>query len=397
MVSYPLCRTGVGGIMAEKEVLLIAGNYPHVLMQHMNTLVREKGRSILWEDSFVRLFEDRFPEFGQEFYILNEAYGLKIPERFQKADRQAVWAKRVCITQSLFVLVQKMKEYEAVMLVESFLCLLEWNIQVSVERKWEAAEEDRAHFHEAEYRKASGQIDLERRAREQLQKTGQRESGSNAPAQRTIKQGNSNEPIMSGQASDLSGFSSGDAQEAGSVDRDYGTQKTGGTVPAEGTGQEKNTPLPEENEESAASRAVKFMEQMNLSMRREVKRAKKGNADSQQKLGGFYSEEGTNHLDYKEAVYWYRLSAGQGNYKSQMELGRIFDSGKLEDADSKTQGIYWYHKLAEEGFPTAQCILGAKYLWGDGVEENRREAVYWFKKAAAQGHEEAKGYLSGLL
>ena len=108
--------------MEKKEVLLIAGNYPHTLMQHMNTLVKERGRAILWDASFVQLFEGRFPEFAQESYLLNEAYALKIPERFQKADRQAAWSKRVCITQSLFVLVQKMKEYEAVMVVESFLC-----------------------------------------------------------------------------------------------------------------------------------------------------------------------------------------------------------------------------------------------------------------------------------
>lgn len=342
--------------MEEKEVLLIAGSYPNALLQHMNTLVKEKGRSILWDDSFVQLFEDRFPEFEQESHILNEAYSLKIPERFHKADRQAVWSKRACITQSLFVLVQKMKEFEAVMLAESFLCLLEWNVRVSVERKWEAAEEDKAHYHEAEYRKASGQT------------------------------------------ADLAGYASGNGEEAIPADSNYEKQKAGETVSVQGNAeQEKNILLSEENTESTVSRAVKYMEQMNLSMRREMKRAQKGNADSQQKLGGFYSEEGTSHLDYKEAVYWYQLSAGQGNYKSQMELGRIFDSGKIEDADSKAQGIYWYQKLAEEGFPTAQCILGAKYLWGDGVEENKREAVYWFKKAAAQGHEEAKGYLAGLI
>lgn len=383
--------------MEKKEVLLIAGNYPHTLMQHMNTLVKERGRAILWDASFVQLFEGRFPEFAQESYLLNEAYTLKIPERFQKADRQAAWSKRVCITQSLFVLVQKMKEYEAVMVVESFLCLLGWDIQVSVERKWEAAEEDRAHFHEAEYRKASGQVDLERRAREQLGKAGQGGPDGSAP-QKGIGQGVLEEPFLSGQAGDVSEYASGSGGRNMPEGREDNLLQAGGVASA---GDDARLPehaaLTGDGAESAADRAVKFMEQMNMSMRREVKRAKKGNADSQQKLGGFYCEEGTNHLDYKEAVYWYRLSAGQGNYKSQMELGRIFDSGKIEDAGSKEQGLYWYHKLAEEGFPTAQCILGVKYLWGDGLQENKREAVYWFKKAAAQGHEEAKGYLSSLI
>lgn len=383
--------------MEKKEVLLIAGNYPHTLMQHMNTLVKERGRAILWDASFVQLFEGRFPEFAQESYLLNEAYALKIPERFQKADRQAAWSKRVCITQSLFVLVQKMKEYEAVMVVESFLCLLGWDIQVSVERKWEAAEEDRAHFHEAEYRKASGHIDLERRAKEQIGKAGQDGPDGSAP-QEGIGQGGLKEPFPSGQAGDVSEYASGSGGRNVPEGREDSLSGAGGVASAgDGTGLPEHAALSGDGAESAADRAVKFMEQMNMSMRREVKRAKKGNADSQQKLGGFYCEEGTNHLDYKEAVYWYQLSAGQGNYKSQMELGRIFDSGKIQDAGSKAQGLYWYHKLAEEGFPTAQCILGAKYLWGDGVKENKREAVYWFKKAAAQGHEEAKGYLSSLI
>ena len=156
----------------------------------------------------MQLFEGRFPEFAQESYLLNEAYALKIPERFQKADRQAAWSKRVCITQSLFVLVQKMKEYEAVMVVESFLCLLGWDIQVSVERKWEAAEEDRAHFHEAEYRKASGHIDLERRAKEQIGKAGQDGPDGSAP-QEGIGQGGLKEPFPSGQAGDVSEYASG--------------------------------------------------------------------------------------------------------------------------------------------------------------------------------------------
>ncbi len=349
----------------EKEVLLITGNYPHDLLQHMNTLVKEEGRSCLWDESFVRLFGDKFPELKQEINILDEAYRLKIPERFQMADRQAAWSKRACITQSLFVLVQNMKEYEAVMFVESLMCLLEWDVQVSVERKWEAREEDRARFNEEEYQKASGQLDsvLHGETTGAVQ-TGIETLGQSAGMERAALEG-SPEEQQAALVADISGLgskalSSGDnLQESG--------------------------------------REIKFLAQMNFAMKREASRAVKGNADSQQKLGGFYAEEGTKHLDYHEAVYWYQLSARQGNYKSQMELGRIFDSGKIGDSDSKSQGIYWYRKLAEDGFPTAQCILGAKYLWGDGVEENKREAVYWFKKAAAQGHEEAIGYLSGLI
>lgn len=394
--------------MGKDDVLLVAGNYPHALMQHMNTLVKKRGRSILWDGSFVQLFEDTFQDFTDERFILETAYGLSIPMRFQEADKQAVWSKRVCITQSLFLLVQCMKEYEAVMLVESFMFLLGWDFEISVERKWEVREEDKANFHQPHEKKAMGQAELERMAREQLE----RKKDSKAERDRVRRRKES-------ESSDASGH--GRVEQAGNtaeIEKDARNSSDRlAKVASERRRRRRASAANPDKEEKKISenrskiskkieevpmqadpdRDVMFMAQMNLGMKREAKRAKKGNADSQQKLGSFYSEEGTKHLDYKEAVYWYKLSANQGNYKAQMELGRIFDSGKLQEEGSKSMGIYWYRKLAEEGFPTAQCILGVKYLWGDGVEENKREAVRWFKKAAAQGHEEAQGYLSGLL
>jgi TPR repeat protein len=149
----------------------------------------------------------------------------------------------------------------------------------------------------------------------------------------------------------------------------------------------------EDGEALPQNREVKFLSQMNLGMRREVKRAQKGDADSLEKLGSYYAEEGTKHLDYEEAIYWYQLAAKKGNFKAQMGLGQIFDSGKVQDADSKKKGIFWFQKLASEGFPTAQCILGLKYLWGDGVEEDRNEAMKWLQRAAEQGYEQARLYL----
>ncbi len=388
--------------MGKEDVLLVAGNYPHALMQHMNTLVKEKGRSVLWDGSFVQLFEDTFQDFADEGFILETAYGLGIPVRFREADKQAVWSKRVCISQSLFLLVQCMKEYEAVMLVESFMFLLGWDFEVSVQRKWEVREEDKANFHQPHEKKAIGQAELERMAGEELERKKNRRDG------RHKVQNNGETKDLSAlggqQAEADKDFGSKPKHPVKSVSEKKGKRKTSATSPGreKGKGASEGRPVvlgstDENSPQEIMEREVMFATQMNLSMRREVKRAKKGNADSQQALGSFYSEEGTKHLNYKEAAYWYKLSADQGNYKSQLELGRIFDSGKIQEEGSKAMGIYWYRKLAEEGFPTAQCILGAKYLWGDGVEENKREAVHWFKKAAAQGHEEAQGYLSGLL
>lgn len=388
--------------MGKDDVLLVAGNYPHALMRHMNALVKEGGRSILWDGSFVQLFEEAYQNYTEERVILETAYGLGIPKRFQDADKQALWSKRVCITQSLFLLVQCMKEYEAVMFVESFMFLMGWDFEVSVQRKWEVREEDKANFHQADEKKAMGQAELERAAREQAGRREDSEGKRNRVQQKKetaiSADGHTKQPAQEKEEQKDSGQPAKTASERGQRRRTSSANSVG---EKEKKTSENQSGILRNTEETAMQadpdREVMFIAQMNLGMKREVKRAKKGNADSQQKLGSFYSEEGTKHLDYKEAVYWYKLSANQGNYKAQMELGRIFDSGKLQEEGGKSMGIYWYRKLAEEGFPTAQCILGVKYLWGDGVEENKREAVRWFKKAAAQGHEEAQGYLSGLL
>ena len=45
--------------------------------------------------------------------------------------------------------------------------------------------------------------------------------------------------------------------------------------------------------------------------------------------------------------------------------------------------------MAERGFPSAQCILGMKYWFGDGVDVDINKAILWMQKAADQQHETA--------
>ena len=52
--------------------------------------------------------------------------------------------------------------------------------------------------------------------------------------------------------------------------------------------------------------------------------------------------------------------------------------------------------MAEKGLPTAQCILGMKYWFGDGVEVDYKKAAGWLKKAAAQKHDAAIRNLGDL-
>ena len=54
-------------------------------------------------------------------------------------------------------------------------------------------------------------------------------------------------------------------------------------------------------------------------------------------------------------------------------------------------------RLAEQGVPEAQRILGAKYEKGDGVPKDSAEAMKWTRKAAEQGDAGAQFFLSAML
>jgi TPR repeat protein len=43
-------------------------------------------------------------------------------------------------------------------------------------------------------------------------------------------------------------------------------------------------------------------------------------------------------------------------------------------------------QLADQGDPSVEYALGARYAFGDGVGQNYSEAVRWFFRAAEQGH-----------
>ncbi len=374
------------------EKLLIAYDYPHSFMLHMKEIVKEKGRDILRDENISGLFEEKFPDYTEEQKLLKEACRHNILGRFYDADQRAEWAKKVCINQSLFLLTKTLEEKEAVIIVESLMYLFGWEMRLHVQRKWETSETGKADFHKWERNTFSyGANPLGMQANGKLPRNLEADEMLLAQNQ---TDGDTEEETVS--MADL-GKEDITEQQVNTADTHHKKWKKKEGRRAEASARNKKHRANGKNVSlEEAFHEIKYLPQMGISMKKDVKRAKRGNADSQQHLGDFYAEEGTAHLDYTEAVYWYQKAALQGNFKAQMELGRIFDSEKVDITDSKQQGIKWYRKLAEKGFPTAQCILGAKYLWGDGVNQDKREAAKWLKKAAAQGYEEANAYLSQL-
>ena len=93
--------------------------------------------------------------------------------------------------------------------------------------------------------------------------------------------------------------------------------------------------------------------------------------------------------DYKQAVFWYRKSADQGNALGQNNLGRCYEKGRGVAKDFE-QALFWFRKSADQGNALAQCNLGRCYENGQGVAKDFRQAVFWYRKSADQGDDYAK-------
>ncbi|MEK8016860.1 MAG: tetratricopeptide repeat protein [Candidatus Parabeggiatoa sp.] len=87
-----------------------------------------------------------------------------------------------------------------------------------------------------------------------------------------------------------------------------------------------------------------------------LKRAEKGNAVAQFKLGVLYTKGEEVERDLTQAAEWYRKAAEQGHKNAQFKLGRFYEKGKGLEADL-TQAEHWYQKAAEQGHKNAQKSL----------------------------------------
>lgn len=64
----------------------------------------------------------------------------------------------------------------------------------------------------------------------------------------------------------------------------------------------------------------------------------------------------------------------------------ILKKQAAQRAEALKRTIEFQKKRAEQGSAVAQFDLGKRYLAGDGLEQNLREARKWFEAAAKQGH-----------
>lgn len=367
-----------------QEKILIVSDYPHQILMHIRKILKQKKRDFLLQESlFLMEFKKTFPEETEEYKVLQTGYQIGVIPDFAAYNLEPKWQKRVFVQKSLFHLQKQMKERDAVALLESLMNIFQWNFSVEAKRKWKVSPKDMANFHAFQKPK---QDKKGASLRQNSPKKGQPRGTAALPLQKQP-------PVPDVPLTDTAAASTKKKNAGHNTGKDdfpyHEVNDVIQTLEEDHPEKKYNIFIVEEGRTISSPQEVKHYSKMRLSDRKHIKKAIAGNEKSQCYLGDFYSEENSDHLDYPEAVYWYQLSANQGNYKARMQLATIYDGGYLKGKDTKRRGIECFRELAEEGFPTAQCILGMKYLFGDGIEENRGIAVKWLKKAAEQGHDEA--------
>ncbi len=397
-------------IDTEKTYVKVEPTYPHVLLRHLSNFVNGQKNMLKDKDTFIEKFSDAFDDNYNDIVLIKLAYDKNIIKGFFECDKKEGWRKRTIVEKSLKVLVGSVEEKYAVMLIESLMFVFNWNFQMEIERRWDSKEEDRALFHEKMALQKNNQMDIMKHiiVRENSRKLldrdiffGSDEDDYNTKRNSTRKQAQEAYNILNDiDDLDYNKSSQGKRRKSGDTGaesrRESADDSLGG-INETGKGASQEVELLEQFDISNEKpENAKFYNMMSLKNRRMLKKAFSGNSSSQCELGDYYSEKDSKHLDYKEAVKWYSLSANKGYERAFFELGRLYDMNPSEIEHGKEHAFKIYTKMAEEGLATAQCVLGMKYWLGDGVDIDVKKAVQWLSKAADQKHDAAIRNLADL-
>jgi TPR repeat protein len=85
---------------------------------------------------------------------------------------------------------------------------------------------------------------------------------------------------------------------------------------------------------------------------------------------------------------FYTRGAAKNNAYCFFELSRIYEEGsKHIDLEPNVLLHFLYLKrAAEEGFVTAQHMLGIAYMEGKAVKRNHRKSLAWFRESVRNGN-----------
>lgn len=121
--------------------------------------------------------------------------------------------------------------------------------------------------------------------------------------------------------------------------------------------------------------------------------AGKNDSDALAYIGNYYNDGLADTPNYYLAAHYYELSANAGNPNGKMMLGYkyLYGEGKQQDSE---KALLLMQEAAEQGIVDAMDVVGMMYSMGKfGITPNREKAIYWLQKAADAGSEEAKTFL----
>ncbi len=87
--------------------------------------------------------------------------------------------------------------------------------------------------------------------------------------------------------------------------------------------------------------------------------------------------------------------AEQGNPEAQFLLGTLYRSGDGVLQNDK-QAVDWFQRAADQGYVRALSALGSSYWSGRGVPQDYARAYFWYELALAEGDQNSKSLLEGL-
>lgn len=411
-------------------IVIIEPVYPHPMLLHISRLINGDESLLVDSRIFLKQYYEKYNNaednadgsIDNEVLLLQLAYNKNIVSAFFECNKREQWRKRVLIEKAMNLLVSSVAEKYAAIVIESLMFAFGWQFRIDINRKWEASEEERANFHEKTVFERNMQNDLIGQIQiiNNNRKIDVSEYMDNETytGKRPDTKGSSMDNTIDGGTAPVTGYDGSADTDSGSpvTDTSQYSYNDGGQPPASASGKETalrknsqkgNNPLyiqEEEEEDDIPDPVVeykrmeeaKFYKHMNIRNKRALKKAFQGNASSQCEMGDYYLEKDGGHLDYQEAAKWYSASAKKGYERASFELGKLYDQNPPEIEGAKDKAIRIYTKMAEQGLPTAQCILGMKYWFGDGVEIDLNKAIGWLKKAAAQKHDTATRNLADL-
>ncbi|MBA6303472.1 PEGA domain-containing protein, partial [Colwellia sp. MB02u-14] len=108
--------------------------------------------------------------------------------------------------------------------------------------------------------------------------------------------------------------------------------------------------------------------------------AHQNNLGSQFQLGRIFFHGWGQDKDLEKAIKWLLMAANGGYVEAFGYLGHIY-GGKNHSEFNQEKAIYWSKLGSEFGDEAAYVELGSAYLFGEGVNQDTKNAVLWYMKA----------------